>query len=69
MTPLTRPVRRTVRGRDGEPLVVMLTEEGVYVRPPRQRVEYPPIPYGALLLMAARAYNAERGPKKRRATR
>lgn len=66
MTPLGRPVRRAVRARDGEALVVTLAPEGVYIRAPRQRTKYPPIGYGALLLLAARAHVDERRRGKAR---
>lgn len=65
MTPISKPVRRVVRSKDGGFLVATLAPEGLYVRAKGQRVEYPPIPYGQLYLIAARLYNAEQDAEKR----
>lgn len=55
MTPLTKPVTRVIATEDGA-LVVKITREGVYVRAKGQRIEYPPIGWGSLLLQSARLY-------------
>lgn len=46
MTTLNRPVRRKVSTTRGEPLVVALTAEGIWLREPRRRTAYL-LPYGA----------------------
>jgi len=70
---LSRPVARivsaraTVRGLDGEALVVTMTSEGVYVRERGRRTQYGPVPYGRLYLEAARITAARRDAEKRAA--
>ena len=67
--PLIRPVSRVVDDR----MVITLTREGVYVRERGRRQSYGPIPYGALLIQAAREYadgvRAAKRKKTRRVTR
>lgn len=63
--PLIRPVSRVVDGR----MVITLTREGVYVRERGRRQSYGPIPYGALLIQAAREYADGVRAAKRRKTR
>ena len=50
--PLIRPVSRVI----GESIVVTLAREGLYIREHGRRRTYGPLPYGVLLLQAARDY-------------
>lgn len=67
--PLVKPVARVVEGR----MVITLTREGVYLRERGRRQSYGPIPYGMLLIQAAREYadgvRAAKRKKPRRVTR
>lgn len=62
MTDLTRPVRRKVQTTRGEPLVVAMTPEGIWLRAPRRRIAYL-MPYGLAHQIAAEMYG--RAEKKR----
>lgn len=50
--PLVKPVSRVI----GDSIVVTLAREGLYIREHRRRRTYGPLPYGVLLLQAARDY-------------
>ena len=70
MTPLSKPVRRIVRDREGNFLVATLEPHGLTMRTKGQRVAYPAIPYGQLLLIAARLHVAnEKAEQRQRAKR
>ena len=63
MTALTRTVKRKVSTTRGEPLVVALTPEGIWLREPRRRTAYL-LPYGVGFLQAVRLHvDAERRAK------
>ncbi len=63
MTDLTRPVRRKVTSQRGQPLVVALTPEGIWLREPRRRTAYL-LPYGVAFMQAVRLHvEAERRAK------
>lgn len=63
MTNLDRPVRRKVSTVRGEPLVVALTAEGIWLREPRRRTAYL-LPYGAAFQRAVTLHvDAERRNK------
>lgn len=51
-SPLIKPVSRVI----GESIVVTLAREGLYIREHGRRRTYGPLPYGVLLLQAAREY-------------
>ena len=53
MTELSKTVRRKVTATTGEPLVVALTPEGIWLRKPRTRTAYL-LPYGAAYRIAGR---------------
>ena len=55
MTELTKNVRRKVATLRGQPLVVTLSPEGIWIREPRRRIAYL-APYGQVFTMAARMY-------------
>lgn len=63
--PLTRPVARIVADR----MVITLTREGIYLRERGRRRDYGPLPYGLLLLQAAREYAEGVRAAKRRKSR
>lgn len=64
MTNLTKPVRRKVSTTHGQPLVVALTPEGIWLREPRRRTAFL-LPYGAAFIQAVRLHvDAERRAKK-----
>lgn len=63
MTDLTRPVRRKVVSQRGQPIVVALTPEGIWLREPRRRTAYL-LPYGVAFQYAVRLHvEAERRAK------
>lgn len=53
MTDLTKTVRRKVQSARGQPLVVALTPEGIWLREPRRRTAYL-MPYGVAFQQAVR---------------
>jgi hypothetical protein len=55
-TPMTAPLKKPVSRVIGESIVVTLTREGLYIREHGRRRTYGPLPYGVLLLQAARDY-------------
>ena len=55
MTDLTKTVRRKVATMRGQPLVIALTFEGIWLREPRKRTAYL-LPYGHAFLTAARLH-------------
>lgn len=57
MTDLTKIVRRRVATVRGQPLVVALAPEGIWLREPRRRVAYL-MPYGVAFQRAAEMYAA-----------
>ena len=71
MTELTRVVRRKVATVRGQPLVIALSPDGIWLREPRRRTAYL-LPYGVAFLSAVRLQvDADRRAKiaKRRASR
>ena len=63
MTDLNKPVRRKVTSARGQPLVVALTPEGIWLREPRRRTAYL-MPYGVAFQQAVRMHvEAERRAK------
>jgi bifunctional DNA-binding transcriptional regulator/antitoxin component of YhaV-PrlF toxin-antitoxin module len=63
MTTLTKPVRRKITTARGEPLVIIVTPEGLYFREPRRRKAFL-LPYGDAFMRAVRiAVEAERKEK------
>ena len=63
MTALTRNIKRKINTVRGEPLVVVLSPEGIWLREPRRRVAYL-LPYGVAFVQAATLFaNAERRRK------
>lgn len=63
MTDLTRVVRRKVSTTRGEPLVIALSPDGIWLREPRRRTAYL-LPYGVAFLQAVRLHvEAERRAK------
>ena len=67
---LTRPVRRQVSTTTGQPLVLLLSPEGIWLRQPRKRTAYL-LPYGVAWVTAARltadaAVRAKRLARKRK---
>lgn len=67
MTELTRKVRRKVFTQRGEPLVVALTPEGIWLREPRRRTAFL-LPYGYGFQMAAKL-EADRVRREKKAAR
>jgi hypothetical protein len=66
MTNLTRTVRRKVATHRGEPLVIALAPEGIWLREPRRRNAFL-LPYGAAFQRAVTlAVDAERREKAAR---
>jgi len=64
MTALTKVVRRKITTTRGEPLVVALSPEGIWLREPRRRTAFL-LPYGAAFVQAVRLHvDAERRAKK-----
>jgi hypothetical protein len=64
VTDLTRTIRRKVTTLRGQPLVVALTPEGIWLREPRKRLAYL-LPYGTAWQKAAELYGmAEKRRKK-----
>lgn len=64
MTTLTRPVKRKIETTRGQPLVVTLAPEGVWLREPRRRVAYL-LPYGVAFQRAVAMHiDAVRREKK-----
>lgn len=55
MTHLTRPVRRKVSNTRGEPLVILLAPEGIWLREPRRRTAFL-LPYGAAFQRAVQLH-------------
>ena len=63
MTDLTKTVRRKVQTTRGQPIVVALTPEGIWLREPRRRTAYL-MPYGVAFQQAVRMHiDAERRVK------
>ena len=59
----SRRVKRQVTTSRGEPLVLLLTPEGIWLREPRRRTAYL-LPYGAAFQRAAQLHaDAERAAK------
>jgi hypothetical protein len=64
MTDLTRVVRRKVSTLRGQPLVIALSPDGIWLREPRRRTAFL-LPYGVAFLQAVRLHvDAERRAKK-----
>jgi hypothetical protein len=68
MTELTRVVRRKVASVRGQPLVVALAPEGIWIREPRRRTAYL-LPYGVAfqraVTMAVEATRREKAAAKK----
>jgi hypothetical protein len=67
MTKLTRPLRREVSSLHHGPLIVLLTEEGLYLRQKGRRMKYL-LPYGRAYQNAA-SLEADRQRAERKAKR
>jgi len=68
-TRLTKPVARVVTTRDGEELVLTLSQAGIFIRPKGRRTEYGPVSYGSLLVQAASTVAGTAPPRPRAAKR
>jgi hypothetical protein len=55
MTELTRTVRRKVISQRGQPIVVAIAPEGIWLREPRRRTAYL-LPYGVAFQYAVRLH-------------
>ena len=55
MVHLTKSVKRKVSTARGQPLVVAMTPEGIWLREPRRRTAYL-LPYGVAFVTAARLF-------------
>lgn len=65
MIELQKPVRRIVRDKQRNPLVLTLAPEGVYIREKGRRVEYPPMAYGVILAQCASLFATEQRRSRR----
>lgn len=65
-TRLTKAVKRVVSTREGQDLVLTLSQAGVFVREKGRRTEYGPVPYGAILMRAAQLTAHEETSRRRK---
>ena len=63
MTDLTRTVKRKVSTLRGQPLVILLTPEGIWLREPRKRLAYC-LPYSVAWKKAAELYGLKEKRRK-----